>query len=98
MYHHLFSSATFTALLNSNPLFHSTNQLHHIQCLAHTLPYIMLTKTIKKYTLNLKMVTAIFAKTSDNSHIRHEFGSEKLRKRMIFHNKATVTLEVTERG
>jgi hypothetical protein len=58
----------------------------------------MLTKTIKKYTLNLKMVTAIFAETSDNSHIPHDFSSEKLRKRMVFHNRDTLILKVTERG
>jgi hypothetical protein len=44
------------------------------------------------------MVTAIFAKTFDNSHIRHDFSSEKLRKRMVLNSKDTVILNVTERG
>jgi hypothetical protein len=60
-------------LLNGSQLFHSTNQLHHIPCPTHSLPYIRPPKVIKQYTFLLNMAPAMFAKMLDNS--QHSTGS-----------------------
>jgi hypothetical protein len=45
----------------------SSNQHHQIQLATHYLPHIKLPKTPNHYTFTLKMVTAMFGETLDNS-------------------------------
>jgi hypothetical protein len=53
--------------MDSSLLFHSTNQHHEIQLTTYCLPYIRLPGMRNHYTFTLKMATARFAETSDNS-------------------------------
>jgi hypothetical protein len=54
-------------LLDSSLLFHSTNQLYHIQYPTHTPPYIRLSKMTNQNIFTLKMANAMSAETSNNS-------------------------------
>jgi hypothetical protein len=54
-------------LLDSSPLFHSTDQHHQIQLATYCLPYIRLPKMPSYYMFTLKMATAMFAKMLINS-------------------------------
>jgi hypothetical protein len=60
---------SFVAALcrEESPLFRSTNQLHHIQCPAHSLPYIRLPQMTKGCISTLQLSTAMFANTLENS-------------------------------
>jgi hypothetical protein len=53
--------------VNSSPLFCSTNQHYQIQPTTYCLPYIRHPKMPNHYTFTLKMATAMFAETLDDS-------------------------------